>query len=72
MTTVIVTLKVTPLELQVIDTALHMYAYAMENLNREDYEHPLEGYQCNMTICRGNRLEAVRQANDIRTKIGLR
>jgi len=66
-----VTLKVTPRELKVIDEALRMWAFAAGNLNAPGYDHPLQGYQFDLTMVNSSRIEATTVANRIRKDIGL-
>ena len=65
-----VTLKVTPNELQIIDAALKMYAYAM--IEREGRTHRLDGYQLDLSICDGDPRMAMMAAQKIRRDIGLK
>ena len=67
-----VTLKVSPHELQIIEAALHMYAYANGNMDREVYAHPLEGYKPDLSICQGDPRKAKMYANEIIQGIGLK
>lgn len=66
-----VTLRVSPAELQIIDDALRMYAYANRFLYKpEGHEYPLEGFQ---HIVRGNDHRVLlMQANKLRQDIGLK
>lgn len=66
-----VTLKVSPAELQTIDDALKMYAYANRFLTKSlGHKHPLEGFQHN--IRGGDARILVIQANKLRQDIGLK
>ena len=67
-----VTLKVSPLELQIIDEALKMYAFANRRLHREDCAHPLEGYQHSASVGEGDPRRCAGLATLIRQNIGLR
>ena len=72
MASAIVTLKVTPQELQVIDQALRMWSYASGNLHDNAYAHPLERYQHDLTMVGGNPLQATMIANKLRKDIGFK
>lgn len=72
MTIAVVTLKVTPNELQVISEALKMYAYANRHLTKEYAKHPLDGYQHDTSIGQNDPRRLVLAANKIRQDIGLK
>ena len=66
-----VVIKVTPNELQVIDKALEMYTYACRNMNRDDRNHPLDGFKINLAFAGNDPRKAAIVASKIKQDIGL-
>jgi len=67
-----VSLKVTPNELQIVDEALRMYAYACRNIHRDDRAHPLDGLKMNLSIGENDHRRLAMVAEETRRGIGLK